>query len=344
MKVSFLVTYYNQCQYVKKSLDSILAIKKDFEWEILVGDDGSTDGTIDVVKDYVEKHPKNIFLNIMPREAGKKYSSVKRASANRLALLERMTGDAFCILDGDDWFCDYTFVNDAVKVFDANEEVSIVAFGFKYVRNDIDGKQIVLPDKFNNSIVETSIYLRRFYIHAGACVYRKSFAKNRIEYIKGIGFFDDNDIVINSLNYGNMFYIKKVVYAYRQTGVSVYTSMDRLEQAILNVQGYDVDLKLIDEEHVEALQKRYASHIILTYLCKNDLETRIGTEKYNRYLEECKCIDESLTYKLLKYNDISNVDRLMCDYIFSEVVKANKKTFVKMFLKYIKMRAKSLMH
>ena len=120
--------------------------------------------------------------------------------------------------------------------------------------------------------------------------------------------------------------------------------MNRLEQSVLNIQGYDVDLKLINEEYIEALQKRYASHIIMTYLCKSDLEARMGTEKYNRYLEECKCIDESLTYKLLKYNDITSVDRLMCDDIFFKVVKANKKTFVKMFLKYIKMKVKSLLH
>lgn len=40
MKVSFLVTYYNQKEYVQQSLDSILAIEKPCEWEIIVGDDG----------------------------------------------------------------------------------------------------------------------------------------------------------------------------------------------------------------------------------------------------------------------------------------------------------------
>ena len=343
MKVSFLVTYYNQYQYVKKSLDSILSIDKDFEWEIFVGDDGSTDGTIDLVKDYIEKYPNNIFLNIMPREACKKYSSVKRASENRLTLLDCITGDLFCILDGDDWFCDYTFVNEAVKVFDKTEDVSIVAFGFKYVCDDIDGKQIVLPDKFNNKIIETSVYLKKYYIHAGACVYRNSFSKNRLEYIKDIGFFDDNDIVINSLNYGNMFCINKVVYAYRQTGVSVYTSMSRLEQAILNVQGYDVDSKLISGEHKESLIRRYASHIIMIYLCKRHLKYWIDADKYSRYLEECKYINESLAYKLLNYQYITGIDKKLCDDIFFQTAKSNKKVFTKMFFKYVVMRLKNLL-
>ena len=44
MKVSFLVTYYQQARFVRESLDSILALEKPAEWEILIGDDGSADG------------------------------------------------------------------------------------------------------------------------------------------------------------------------------------------------------------------------------------------------------------------------------------------------------------
>ena len=56
MKVSFLVTYYNQREYVKQSMDSILAIDKPCDWEILVGDDGSSDGTIEEVNRYLVAH------------------------------------------------------------------------------------------------------------------------------------------------------------------------------------------------------------------------------------------------------------------------------------------------
>ena len=67
MKVSFLVTYYNQKEYVKQSMESILAIDKPCDWEILVGDDGSTDGTIEVVNEYIKQYPSQIKLYIMPR-------------------------------------------------------------------------------------------------------------------------------------------------------------------------------------------------------------------------------------------------------------------------------------
>lgn len=116
MKVSFLVTYYNQKEYVKQSMDSILAIDKPCEWEILVGDDGSTDGTIDEINKYVKQFPDNIKLYIMPREVDMNYDSVKRASANRLNVLQHSTGDIYCTLDGDDYFCDTEFIKEAIEV------------------------------------------------------------------------------------------------------------------------------------------------------------------------------------------------------------------------------------
>lgn len=62
MKVSFLVTFYNQESFVEKALDSILAINKSCDWEILIGDDGSTDNTVELIKKYIGKYPENIFL------------------------------------------------------------------------------------------------------------------------------------------------------------------------------------------------------------------------------------------------------------------------------------------
>lgn len=104
MKISFLVTYFNQKKYVEQSIKSILAIEKPCDWEIIVGDDGSTDGTIEEVEKFIRFYPDKIKLFIMPRELGKTYDAVKRASANRLNILEQSTGDIFCTLDGDDFF------------------------------------------------------------------------------------------------------------------------------------------------------------------------------------------------------------------------------------------------
>ena len=78
MKVSFLVICYDQEKYITNILDSILNIEKPCDWECLISDDGASDGTVSVIKKYMERYPQNIFLYENERDAGKKYDAEKR--------------------------------------------------------------------------------------------------------------------------------------------------------------------------------------------------------------------------------------------------------------------------
>lgn len=305
LKVSFLVTYYNQQDYVEESMNSILNIKKEFDWEILVGDDGSTDGTLEKIEEFVKIYPDKIKVFIMDREYGKKYDSVKRASANRLNLIKNMTGDLFCIIDGDDYFCDITFVEQAVKIFEKNIDISIVTFGYKYVKNMVDTKKSMLPKKYSNRIVNPKVYLMLYYIHAGACVYRKNWGKERERYLDNLGFYDDNNILINNLNYGKMFYIPKIIYAYRQNDSSVFNSMDKIEQAVLNVEGLDIDVKLVDDKYKESILIRNIFSIKTMFSNRKKLKYILGEEKYKKYYNVSVKIDDSLAYSIFKYDTLN---------------------------------------
>ena len=53
IKLSIMVTTYNLEKFVGETLDSVLNQKTDYSYEILVGDDGSSDGTVDVIKEYI---------------------------------------------------------------------------------------------------------------------------------------------------------------------------------------------------------------------------------------------------------------------------------------------------
>lgn len=334
MKVSFLVTYYNQVQYVEESLSSILNIDKPCDWEIIVGDDGSTDGTIEKVKEFIRRYPGNIFLYVMPRELNRDYDSVRRASANRLNVLEHATGELFCILDGDDFYCDKDFIKDAVKIFEEYEDVSVVSFGFKYYQGGVFGEEKVLSDE-DSSYIDKKLYLKSYYVHAGACVYKIKWDEDRIRYIKEIGYFDDNDIVINSLQYGEMYALNKVIYAYRQTSISVYNGMDSVEQAVLNVLGLDVDIKLIDKEFRDVLIERNASAIIEMFIWRKKMRKRLGEEKYNRYLVNCMELDDSFAYKILYFADIQQAERVKMQKLMKIVIRKYKGLFIKLKLKYL---------
>lgn len=302
MKISFLVTYYNQEAYVRQSMDSILAAEKPAEWEILCGDDGSSDGTKAVISEYVAKDPEHIRMFEMPREEGTRYDSVRRASANRLNLLEHCSGECFCTLDGDDFYTDTAFATEAVGIFEKYPEVTLAAFGYReYQDGEFGGFRGVSFSA--GGILEKRKYLRDGYIHAGACVHRIGWGRERMAYLKELGYFDDNNIVLNTLNFGEAYYTARPVYAYRQTGVSVFTSMACVEKSMLNVQGMDVDLKLMDPKWRKDLMSRYANPLITVWVFRKKLRETLGEEKYRKYLDGCRNIGDSIGETLLTWNE-----------------------------------------
>ncbi|MEF2838218.1 MAG: glycosyltransferase family 2 protein [Oscillospiraceae bacterium] len=335
MKISFLVTYYNQEQYVRQSLDSVLAIEKPEDWEILVGDDGSSDGTTSVVMEYIQKYPDNIFLHVMPRDPAMRYAPVQRASANRINLLEKATGDFYCILDGDDYYSDTSFVKEAIRIFGENGNIAAVMYGYKHVIDGVDGQHHTLPVEYHESIIDKGLYLNSLYTHAGACVFRKCNDIQRMHLLKSIGYFDDNDIVIYNMFFGELYCVNRVVYAYRQTGCSIYTSMSHLEQAVLNVQGYDVDSKLIDPKYVKNLLKRNAANIIKMYIWRSELRNVLGEQKYLSYLYGCESIGDSLAYKLLVWNELDRESRREVTRTVLPLLKENWRVSAKMIVKNI---------
>ncbi|MBQ2357779.1 MAG: glycosyltransferase family 2 protein, partial [Ruminococcus sp.] len=103
--VSVIITFYNQEKYVDATMQSVLDQKTDFDFEIIAGDDGSSDRTVELVQKWAERFPGRIRTFVRSREDGVTVAGF-RASRNRLSLLEHVRGKYFIFLDGDDYFSD----------------------------------------------------------------------------------------------------------------------------------------------------------------------------------------------------------------------------------------------
>ena len=313
MKVSFLVTYYNQAQYVKKSLESILDIKKNFEWEILVGDDGSTDETVSIIKSYIDKYPENIKLYIQSRQENKNAKSIQRASFNRLNLISHCDGDYFCIIDGDDYYCNIDFVIKAIEIFNQNSDVSVVAFRYQKLNSDNTIEAANTIDAVSNSIINTSDYLRKCYIHSGACVYKNTFLQDKtsLQKLRNIGFYDDADIIMNAFNYGSLYFYDEVIYTYCQTGDGLWSAIDILDQHILNIISYDVEYALCPK-YKKDLYFRCFVAIFYIWFIRNILVQKINEQKVSEYDTMIRNINNRnlLSYNLLHYKNISFIKKL----------------------------------
>lgn len=113
MDVSVLVITYNHKAYINKAIDSILMQKGNLEIEILICDDGSTDGTDFILKKYKEKYPTKIKLYL--RKINMAYPT-----RNIYELLKRAKGRYIAFLEGDDYWIDEYKLEKQVAYLDNN--------------------------------------------------------------------------------------------------------------------------------------------------------------------------------------------------------------------------------
>ena len=94
MMVSVVFITYNHEKYVRKALLSVLQQKTDFPFEVIVGEDCSTDGTRAIVQQYVEQYPDLIFPLFYEENVGA-VENVKR-------VYKAAKGKYIAHMDGDD--------------------------------------------------------------------------------------------------------------------------------------------------------------------------------------------------------------------------------------------------
>jgi glycosyltransferase involved in cell wall biosynthesis len=92
--ISVCLATYNQSVYIRDSVLGVLSQAGDFDVELLVGDDASSDDTAQQLQDLQAKYPGRIRVHTRPSNIG--------ASRNYQLLVEQARGDFIAHLDGDD--------------------------------------------------------------------------------------------------------------------------------------------------------------------------------------------------------------------------------------------------
>lgn len=309
-KISFCVTYYNQQDFVQKSLDSILAIDFPCDFEILCGDDGSVDGTLDVIKKYAKKYPDIFKYFVTDRKETAK--SINRASMNRINLAKNATGDYVMFLDGDDFYCDTGFIKNALKIFNDNPSVTTCAFNYKLLNTD--NTETLINQQINEGLISNRFYISNgLYTHSGACVFKNVLLdKNKLNYLTEINNFDDNAITIYMLQFGNLYYINKSIYEYRQSNDSLWNGFNEIEQAMINAMDYKLisDTAPMFKSEIAKRQYHALKHLFKNRKC---LKSKLG-DKYEKYLSLVRTRNDSFLEKLLLW-DCLNFSKKLSTFI-----------------------------
>lgn len=117
LMVSVCCTTYNHKQFIAQTIESFLMQRTNFEFEIIVGDDCSTDGTSAVLETFKKKYPTKIKVLSPTKNMGAHYNTIKTTNTCK--------GKYIALCDGDDYWTDPYKLQKQVDFLEQNPEYVI---------------------------------------------------------------------------------------------------------------------------------------------------------------------------------------------------------------------------
>lgn len=116
--ISVAIITYNHDAYIDEALSSVLIQNTSLNYEIIIGDDASTDETVKKLKLWADQYPNIIRLILRDSNAG--------MMDNFLSVIEACQGKYIAFLEGDDYWTDDDKLNAQFRILEMHPEYSMV--------------------------------------------------------------------------------------------------------------------------------------------------------------------------------------------------------------------------
>lgn len=223
--VTTMVTTYNHAPFLRKALDNAVCQRGRFVHEILVSDDGSTDGTRDIVREYADKY-RGLVVDISnDRNSG--------ISANMKKCFERASGKYIAVLEGDDYWVNPFKLKKQVEFLEANPDCSMV---FSRPKVNRDGVISLLPrhDKLQQKLIGRDFFNAEtisLLVNFSCCMFRRDLLQNMPEIIYK-NRLSEIALSFYLLKFGKIGYIDEPMSTYRIHGSGTFSGATYIEKRL----------------------------------------------------------------------------------------------------------------
>lgn len=174
--VSVSIITYNHKRFIAQCLEGVLQQITNFDFEVIIGDDSSTDGTTEICQEYQNKYPDKIKLNIRAREHVIYINKKPTGRHNFIENLKLCNGNYIALTDGDDYWTDPYKLQKQVDFMQSSPEygicfhnVNMLSEETKSISKDIIARNV-------NETTSVDDLLRGNYIHMTSVLIRNNFS------------------------------------------------------------------------------------------------------------------------------------------------------------------------
>lgn len=213
--VSIVMIAYNVEKYIEEAIQSVLDQEVDFTYELVIGEDCSTDNTRKIALEYERKHPDRIRVLQHPKNLG--------LTPNCVATHNACKGKYIALLDSDDYWTDKTKLFKQIHFMENHPEYA--GCGHQAMKIFMNGNQqdTLFGEEVNRDYgLEDMITHRKF--HTSSFVYRKEIWDKCGGIPENISS-NERAIYPMVAIFGKIRYFKESMCVYRNTNLGLSSSV-----------------------------------------------------------------------------------------------------------------------
>lgn len=265
--VSILCLCFNHAPYLRRCIDNFLNQKVNFNVEILIHDDASTDGSIEILKEYEHKYPKVIKV-IYEKE--NQYS--KGINIENTILSKYVQGKYVAICEGDDFWNNPFKLALQVQCFEQFPDISFVVH--KVLNQNLSGQKIgFIPKKINHSTIFDRVeivprIIKSYTFHTTSYLFKSSdfkhYCDNLPKFAKHLKV-GDYGLQLYFSNLGKTIYLDEEMSVHVDNVPGSWTEKSRkatIEQSSSERNNIIESLELFDEFTFQEFHKSYQEKYI----------------------------------------------------------------------------------
>lgn len=249
MKLSVLMITYNHEAYIAQALNSVLEQEVNFQYEIVIGDDCSTDQTKDILLEFKNKYPEKIKLILHQKNVGMHINLEK--------VFDACMGEYIAVLEGDDYWINEDKLQKQVDFMDADKEVSECFHKVNTVYQDMQKGAHEFPEGLTQSFFTLKDVISQFFIPTLSIMFRRS-SINKFPTILHQMTNPDWLIHVLCAEKGKIGFINEVMGVYRVHSGGIWSGEKRVKVLENTIQSAYIINKYLNYQYDWILTRRIA--------------------------------------------------------------------------------------
>lgn len=216
MRISVCIITYNQEKYIAQAIEGALFQQTNFDYELVVGEDCSTDCTKEIILSYQSRHPEKIRLLTTEQNLG--------MMENFTRAIEACQGQYIALCEGDDYWTDPCKLQKQVDFLDSNPEYSM-CFHKSVTANEINPDEggFVYPAFTEDSDLTLEDILTSNPAFTASVVFKKKYLEPLPNWFQNSPFGDWAVYLLVS-RFGKIRYLNECMSVYRIHTGGVHSS------------------------------------------------------------------------------------------------------------------------